>query len=105
VGASERRMAIWHTLCMQRHVTIAYLSEKYNVSPRTIRYDIEALSRSYPIETRPGKNGGIQLAEWFHPGSGKLRPEQMDLLLRLYRQMDGNDAAIMQDIITMLNES
>lgn len=104
VGASERRMAIWHTLCTKRRVTIAYLAEKYSMSARTIRYDIEVLSRSYPIETRAGKNGGVQLAEWFHPGGSAIHQEQIDLLLRIHQQLEGNDAAIIEDIIILLNE-
>ena len=103
MGASERRMAIWHTLCTQRQVTIAFLAAKYGVSARTIRYDVEVLSRSYPIETRAGKNGGIKVADWFHPGNDLLQPEQMDLLLKLSREMDGDDAIVMRDIIAALS--
>lgn len=100
--ASERRLAIWHTLCARRQVTISDLSARYGVSPRTIRYDVEVLSRSYPIETKPGKNGGVKVADWFQPGSAMLQPEQMDLLLRLYRQLEGDDAELMSDIISAL---
>lgn len=102
MSASERRMAIWHTLCTHRQVTIAYLASKYGVSIRTIRYDVEILSRSYPIETRAGKNGGVKVADWFQPGNNILMPEQMDLLLNLYSEMDGNEAIMMGDIIAAL---
>ncbi len=102
--ASERRQAIWHTLCVRRQVTISDLSARYGVSPRTIRYDVEVLSRSYPIETKPGKNGGVKVADWFQPGGSMLQPEQMDLLLRLYRQLDGEDAELMSDIISALGK-
>ena len=104
MGANERRTAIWHTLCIHRHVTINFLASRCGVSPRTIRYDVEVLSRSYPIETRPGKNGGVRVADWFHPGEGILTPEQMDLLLKLYCEMDGNEAMIMSDIIALLGQ-
>ena len=104
MGANERRMAIWHTLCAQRQVTIAYLAEKYHVSKRTVRYDVEILSRVYPIETRSGKNGGIRVADWFQPSENMLMPVQMDLLLQLHKDMDGNDAIMMGDIIAALGK-
>lgn len=104
MNASERRMAIWNTLCMHRQVTIGFLASKYGVSVRTIRYDVEVLSRSYPIETRAGKNGGVRLADWFHPGNDILMPEQMDLLLKLQSEMEGKDAIIMRDIIVALGK-
>jgi len=97
--SNERRLAIWHTLCAQRQVTISYLSSRYGVSPRTIRYDVEVLSRTYPIETRPGKNGGVKVADWFQPRSTMLQPDQMDLLLKLYRRLEGEEAALMSSII------
>lgn len=97
-------MAIWHTLCTHRQVTIAYLAEKYNVSIRTIRYDIEILSRSYPVETRSGKNGGVKVADWFRPGNNLLTPEQMALLLKLHGNMDGSEASMMADIIAVLEQ-
>lgn len=103
--AIERRLAIWHTLCAQRQVTISYLSSRYGVSPRTIRYDVEVLSRTYPIETRPGKNGGVKVADWFNPGSGMLQPDQMDLLLKIYRELDGEEAAMMSDIIMAVSKN
>jgi len=102
--ASERRLAIWHTLCARRQVTISYLSARYGVSPRTIRYDVEVLSRTYPIETRPGKNGGVKVADWFQPGPDMLQPEQMDLLLKLYRDLEGDDAQTMSSIIKALSD-
>lgn len=104
MGASERRMAIWTTLCMHRQMTIGELASKYGVSIRTIRYDVEVLSRSYPIETRAGKNGGVRVADWFQPGSDILMPEQMDLLLKLQREMEGNEAMMMRDIIAALGK-
>lgn len=103
--AIERRMAIWYTLCRQRQVTIAHLAEKYNVSPRTIRYDIEVLSRTYPIETRAGKNGGVKLADWYQPGSQLLPSEQMDFLLALVQRLEGEEATRLRDIISLLSQN
>lgn len=102
-NSRERRMAIWHTLCAHRQVTIAYLSSKYGVSPRTIRYDVEALSRTHPLETRAGKNGGVKLADWYQPSNLLLTTAQMDLLLNLSYRLEGDEAAMLSDIIVILS--
>ena len=100
----ERRTAIWYTLCRQRHTTISFLAEKYNVSFRTIRYDIDALSRTYPIITKVGKGGGICLAYWYQPKKMLLEVEQMDFLLNLAQRLSKNDAAKLNEIISRLSD-
>ena len=101
---SDRRRAIWYTLCRQRFAQIEYLAQKYHVSARTIRYDVEALSRVYPIETRTGKNGGVKVADWYQPGKTPLQPEQFDFLLNICQHLNDDDAARMCDIIETLSE-
>lgn len=101
MGANERRMAIWHTLCSRRHVTIAYLAAEYKISRSTVRNDVDILSVSYPIVTLRGNGGGIKVADWYQP-SMRLTPAQMDLLLRIRDQLSGRDAHIMSSIITLL---
>lgn len=104
MGTTDRRMAIWYTLCKNRWVKIAYLAEKFNVSPRTIRYDIEALSRIYPLETRAGKNGGVKVADWFRSGAELLDPAQIDFLLDICQRLEGDDAVRMREIIESLSK-
>lgn len=103
MSAENRRIAIWHTLCCCRHVTIQQLADKYQVCPRTIRYDIEALSPLYPIETVRGRYGGcVRLADWYVPGSRLLSPAQMDFLLSLAQSLTGEDAVMMSSILHAL---
>lgn len=103
--AHERRTAIWYMLCRHRHTTISCLAEKYGVSHRTIRYDIEVLSRTYPIETRSGKGGGIRLADWYRPGHEILQVEQMDFLLELVERLEGEEAKRLHDIIDRISHN
>lgn len=101
MGAHERRMAIWNTLCHRRQDTIAHLADEFQVSLRTIYYDVQHLSLIYPLENVHGRyRGGIKIADWYTPASNAYSPAQTELLVRLYRRLDGNDAAIMASIIS-----
>lgn len=103
MSAAIRRMAIWHTLCCCRQVTIQQLASKYQVCPRTIRYDVEALSLHYPIETVRGRYGGcVRLAEWYVPGSCLLSPAQMEFLLNWSQILSGKDKMVLMSIIQVL---
>ena len=52
---SERREKLLEVLCIRRHDTIKNLAEEFHVSPRTIKYDIEELTLTYPIDTIRGR--------------------------------------------------
>lgn len=100
MGAEERRKAIWRALCRRRQDTIANLAVEFNVSPRTVYYDIRILSCIYPIESVRGRyHGGIKVAEWYTPNSKALTPAQMELLERLLVTLEGDDVIVLQSII------
>lgn len=100
MGANERRMAIWCTLCHRRQDTVAHLAAEYNVCPRTIYYDVEFLSLIYPIETIRGRyHGGVKIPDWYTPDPNAYSPAQMELLLRLKKTLTGRDQVIMTSII------
>lgn len=62
--AHERRMAIWRSLCCRGQDTVAHLADEFGVSVRTIYFDVQILSLSYPIETIRGRyKGGVKLPE------------------------------------------
>ena len=100
MGASERRMAIWETLCCRRQDTVAHLAAEFRVSRRTIYYDVAFLSIIYPIESIRGRYyGGVKISDWYTPNPNTYTPAQMELLLRLQRSLKGKDAIIMSSII------
>ena len=100
MGAEERRKAIWRALCRRRQDTIANLAVEFNVSPRTVYYDIRILSCIYPIESIRGRYyGGIKVADWYKPNPKALTPAQTELLERLLVTLDGKDAIVMWSII------
>ena len=59
-GGTERRLAIIKHICRVRKTTMQEMSEKFGVSVRTIRRDVDELSveMGIPIYTQAGKYGG-----------------------------------------------
>lgn len=64
----ERQNAILRVLKLRRFDTVYNLSIEFGVSEKTIRRDIETLSLSEPIYTKPGRFGGgiyiLTYREW-----------------------------------------
>lgn len=98
---NERRRAILEVLCKRRQETIDNLAQEFGVSRRTIRYDIEELSCAYPIESVKGRyGGGVRVADGYYVGRKYLKPSQQELLKRLSEQLDGEDLATMNSILS-----
>ena len=98
--AHERRMAIWRSLCCHRFVKVSHLATEYGVSVRTIYYDVQILSISYPIETVRGRyHGGVKIPDWYKPNPNAYTPAQLELLTKLKANLTGRDLAVMSSII------
>ena len=96
---SERREAILKVLCQRRQDTIENLAFEFDVSVRTIKYDIEELTLAHPIETVRGRyGGGVKVADGYYVGRNYLKPKQQELLKRLSETLSGDDLATMQSI-------
>lgn len=101
MGPHERRQSIWRTLCQRRQDTIENLAAEYKVSLRTIRYDVEILSLSYPLESVRGRyGGGVRVSDWYHPNQNTLCPTQMLLLKKLALTLEDDDLAVLNSIIS-----
>lgn len=97
---SERREAILKVLCHRRHETIANLANEFDVSVRTIKYDIEELTLAHPIETVRGRyGGGVKVAEGYYAGFNYLKPKQLELLERIQNTLQGEDLDVMNSIL------
>ncbi len=97
--ANERRQEILVNLCSRRTEIIDNLAFEFNVSRRTIRYDIEILSLDYPIYTSKGNGGGVYVDENFRLGRSYLKSDQSELLERLLPTLVGKDAEVMKSIL------
>lgn len=82
---AERRDAIMHLLSGRRFETIENLSVEFGVSRRTIRRDIEALSKTEPIYTQSGRyGGGIYILDGYVGLGGRLTKKEIKLFHKLY---------------------
>ena len=85
--ANERRQYILEALSDKRALNVDSLAKECSVSERTIRYDIEILSRSAPIFTVQGTGGGIRVADSWYLSRRYLREDQEALLRELLPEL------------------
>ena len=91
-------------LCRERHIITARLAAELGYTERTIRSDITALSLGYPLQTVRGRyGGGVQLADWFHPQSTTLAPQQKELLQRIRPLLTGEDLIVLNSILVQFD--
>ena len=100
MDAVERRQQILELLCQRRKDTMQNLAAELGVSERTIRRDVEILTRSYPLETVCGRyGGGVRVADWYHLDRQRMSPRQTALLRRLAADLRGEDLEVMEQIL------
>lgn len=81
----QRLFGILHLLLLRGRMTAAELAAHFEVSPRTIRRDIDALCAcGVPLYAERGRGGGVRLVEGYVLNRALLsRQEQIDLLAAL----------------------
>lgn len=100
MDAVERRQQILELLCQRRKDTMQNLAAELGVSERTIRRDVEILTRSYPLGTVCGRyGGGVRVADWYHLDRQRMSPKQTALLRRLAADLRGEDLEVMEQIL------
>jgi predicted DNA-binding transcriptional regulator YafY len=99
VSANERRAEIIKILEGRRQEQVNNLAFQLGVSPRTIRYDVLALTEEYPIETVQGHGGCVRLMKGYHTYRNDVTREQQDLLLSLMDIMDEPKAAVLRELL------
>ena len=100
MDAVEPRQQILELLCQRRKDTMQNLAAELGVSERTIRRDVEILTRSYPLETVCGRyGGGVRVADWYHLDRQRMSPKQTALLRRLAADLRGEDLEVMEQIL------
>ena len=98
MGTAERRYEIMKILCRRRYETIQNLASELGVSTRTIQRDIESLSRTEPIFTKPGKyGGGIYVLDGYSMSRMYMTNEELDVLHKLYDAADENARLLTPD--------
>lgn len=85
----DRLIGILSILLQKDTITAPELAECFEVSRRTIGWDIDALCRAgIPIQTRQGTNGGISIMENFRMDRTLLTGEEMRDILAGLRSLD-----------------
>ncbi len=85
----NRLIGILSILLQQEKVTAPYLSDKFEVSRRTINRDIEDLCMAgIPIVTTQGRNGGISIMDGFCIDKTVLTTSEMQSILSGLRGLD-----------------
>jgi predicted DNA-binding transcriptional regulator YafY len=85
MNAGSRRIEIISMLTARRHTTAHELAREFGVSVRTIQYDVQALSRAYPIYTKQGEHGGIFIRDDFKPYVNSLSELELKTLCDLLK--------------------
>lgn len=104
-STTERRQSILEVLCLRRFDTIDHLANEFCVSRRTIRYDLEVLQCSYPIETVKGGGGGVRVMNGYYIGMKYLNSGQAALLEKLSETLSGDELLTMQSILKTFSKA
>jgi len=82
-------MGILTLLLRRERVTAAQLAERFEVSPRTIRRDIEALCKAgVPVTTAQGYGGGISIAPGYRLEPALFTREELGMILAGVRGLE-----------------
>ena len=82
-SVEERRAEIMRILESKRRETMSNFAFYFDVSIRTIGYDIDFLTALYPIETVRGKSGGVGLKDGYRTYQNILSEEQQETLFEI----------------------
>jgi len=95
----ERRAEIIRILESRRRETMSNLAFIFNVSVRTICYDIDILTALHPIETVRGKGGCVKLSEDYRSYQNILSDEQQEVLIEITPLLNKRQAVVVQELL------
>lgn len=99
MNAAERRNEIISILIVRHHVTTSELAVEFGVTVGTIKSDIQALSFSYPIYTKPGVAGGVFMGGHYNPHINSLTVRELETLKKVYEESEDRHKEILAQII------
>lgn len=71
-------------LCQVRHTTMPALAEKFSVSVRTIKRDIDELGYLIPLEIKTGRyEGGVYVMQGYKWDKAYMSAEDIALLIKI----------------------
>ena len=100
----SRLFRILYYILEKGKVTANELSEKFEVSVRTIYRDIDVISSvGIPIYTTQGKGGGIEIAEDFVLKKSLLSEKEQEQILIALRGLEGINKQYENELLTKLS--
>jgi len=97
--ANERRAEIMRILESRRQETMANFAFHFDVSIRTICYDIDFLTALYPIETLRGNNGCVRLMDGYAMYQGFLNEEQQETLMEIFPTLNEHNSKVIAGLL------
>ena len=84
MGTTERIFEMMKYLCQVRHATMPALAEKFGVSVRTIKRDIDELGYLIPLEIKTGRyEGGVYVMQGYKWDKAYMSAEDIALLIKI----------------------
>ena len=100
----SRLFRILYYILEKGRVTANELSEKFEVSIRTIYRDIDSLSSAgIPIYALQGKGGGIEIAEEFVLSNSLLNEDEKNMIMTSLHSFDGTGNIFGDELLTKLS--
>ena len=104
LNANERRALIVDFLERNKKTTRKELSAEFGVTIMTIARDISILSKTVPIYTKAGKDGGIYIMPDYHSKKNYLTDEEANLLKSLSKKLSDEEMQIINGIISRFSK-
>ncbi len=101
---NSRQFQLLYLLIEHQELTAQWLSEKLEVSRRTIYRDLDALSAAgIPIYTEKGHGGGIRLMKQFQIDRSLLSGEEQEQILTALKGLEAVGAMDNEEVLTRLS--
>jgi len=97
--ANERRAEIMRILESRRQETMANFAFHFDVSIRTICYDIDSLMALYPIKTVQGNNGCVKPEDGYAMYQSFLSEEQQETLLEIFPMLSEAQSKVIAGLL------
>ncbi len=101
---STRLFQLLYSIMERDGMTVSRLAEKLEVSSRTVRRDLDALSAAgVPIYASRGRNGGVHLLPDFVLSKTLLTAREQDEILTALQSLKATGSGVESDVLTHLN--
>jgi len=102
MSSGERQHEIMRILLSRRFETMKRIAVEIGASYKTIRRDVLELAARYPLETIPGKHGGVRLSAEYSPYKNLFTREHKQALVKAAATADEDTARLLGEILMLI---